>query len=224
MRAGVVLPLAGLALVSHSRTASAQTWDAAGQFSSQNGNPNGVWTYGEYDNVTGLFKKYQSFSGPAETPAWGGDSDIYLNDSGHLNYGVDPGNLSLHADYGTPVLRFTAPTAGDYLIDVSIGGTTQFAYGGFGNNDAILAGVNINGQADLAGSYSGLTNLFTLYQTVVLHAGDKVDVYVGHRFIGGNTNTSVTFSRTVTPEPSTTAFAISALASAGFALRRRKRA
>jgi hypothetical protein len=94
-----------LVLLAFNANVQADTFDLATDFFSANqvGSP---WELGYYD-ANGNFSQFTNFNG---SNAWsGGSTDIWLNTGSTAAYGILPGNISLHADNGTPVARFVAP-------------------------------------------------------------------------------------------------------------------
>lgn len=191
-------PLA-FALASFTLMASASaatTWNLAGDYA-ENINPNGVWTYGAENSG------FSALAWNAATSSYGiaaqGKTFIYKNTSGVADYGIAPGQVSLEADWGTPVVRWTAPDAGNYSFAVAVGGTTANGPGGYGNNFATYGGVQINGTAQAATSFAGNVKLWSF--TALLVSGDTVDTFVTNPgyAAGGNTQTAISIS--VVPEP-----------------------
>ena len=187
--------LASLTLVASASAATA--WDLATDYA-ENLNPNGAWTYGAIPS--GIFS---ALAWNAGTSSYGiaavNETFIYKNNTGVTDFGIDPGKVSLEADWGDPAVRWTAPTAGAYSFTVAIGGTTASGLGGFGNNFVQYAGVRINGidQNDTAFA----SNIRVWNFTVSLSSGDTVDTFVLNPGFaaGGNTQTEISIS--AVPEP-----------------------
>lgn len=102
----------------------------------ENLNPNGAWTYGEIAGGS-----FSALAWNAGTSSYGiaavNETLIYKNAIGVTDFGIEPGKVSLKADGGDPAVRWTAPAAGIYLVNVAVGGTTGSGPGGFGNNSAV---------------------------------------------------------------------------------------
>ena len=191
----LALALASFALVASASAAT--TWDLAADYA-DNLNPNGAWTYGAIPGGS-----FGALAWNAGTSSYGinavGETFIYKNTTGIFNYGIDPGKVSLEADWGDPAVRWTAPAAGAYSFAVAVGGTTVSGPGGYGNNFAQYAGVRINGvdQAETA----FVSNIRTWNFTVSLAGGVTVDTFVLNPGFanGGNTQTEISIS--AVPEP-----------------------
>lgn len=191
-------PLA-LALASFTLMASASavtTWDLAADYA-ENLNPNGAWTYGALNNG------FSALAWNAGTGSYGvvavGETFIYKNTSGVADFGIDPGKVSLEADWGNAAVRWTAPAAGTYSFNVAVGGTTISGVGGYGNNFASFADLRINGSGHAATTFAG--NIRSWNFTVALASGATVDTIVFNPGFasGGNTQTDVSIS--AVPEP-----------------------
>ncbi|MGA9451657.1 MAG: hypothetical protein WBW41_10010 [Verrucomicrobiia bacterium] len=81
-----------------------ESWDLAGDWNPP-ANPNGAWTYGDYDsgsftNLTYMTNGVDGVEG-GYLPV-GGDGFIYKNLTGSAAYGIGPGQVSLESNYGTP--------------------------------------------------------------------------------------------------------------------------
>ena len=160
--------------------ADVQSWNAQHEFSIENGNPNGVWSYGwmpvDFSEFRLLEHPVWNGSGP-QWAGWNGDGTpgIWRNDSQGYSYGIPPGWLSLHPGPGTEpsVLRWTAPVGGSYLIA-----------GVFGPGDAgwIQVAVRVDGVTVWAAPNEGVFSV-----KAYVPAGGTVDfmAYGGYGF--GNT-------------------------------------
>jgi hypothetical protein len=188
-----------LALAFDLSACAGASWDLAGDWNPP-ANPNGAWAYGNYGSSNSFV--YLTFvtngvDGGAEggyLPADGEYYDggfIYENLVGSAAYGINPGQVSLECNWGTPVARWTAPASGSYNISVSIGGTTQQEGPGFGNNFAQFAGLNINLVLQ-TGSYADNVVSWT-FSNISLNAGTTVDAYVPYQGYADGGDTQAIF-------------------------------
>ena len=184
----------GFLLIGTVGMSGATSYDPTADFS-LSANPNGVWTYGwmpsdfssfnSYtDTITGAFKQWY-------TPGMSGDytPTVGYNYTSTTNYGVLPGQLTLHPGPGgqASVLRFTTPSAGQYVID------GEFFSGDIGT---MLVGVRQGTSWLWQGTDAGAFHL-----TPSLAANDAIDfvVYGGYGF--GNTPLDLKIS--TVPGPAT---------------------
>lgn len=138
-----------------------------------------------------------------------GGAFLYQNSAPFQAYGINPGQVSLESDLGSAAVQWTAPATGEYDIAVAIGGTLASADGGFGNNFAQFAGLNINGASQAAASFSGNVKNWDMTD-VLLNAGATVDAYVlnpGYAD-GGNTQTEFTVTQVNSAPDSTATLAL----------------
>lgn len=202
--------------------------DAAADFSTAS-NPNGVWSYGWSATLGGAFTIDTTTNSP--TPGidqWGGfitpdgNPSVSHNSTGSIialsTVRFNPGQLCMHpgvnGEYS--VLRFTAPTAGSYLINAAFVGQDILGT----SSDAHLL---VNGSGVWADNVIGFEGTpVSVSSGLTLLAGDTVDVAVG---FGGNDyffdTTGVSFSAQAVPEPAT--LSVLGVALAGLARRKRKR-
>jgi hypothetical protein len=184
--------LAAAVLVVASRSAHAQTYNAAKDFSLA-ANPNGVWSYmsGAPGAAPSLLKN--KGTGPLEPGAgavsfWNTGArswDAYYGIFANLGTApvtvsqglvLPPGTLVLHPanKAGTPaVLRFLAPAAGEYAVDATF--TTLDAQAK--KTDIAL---KINGAEALRKGLQGSNAKESFQKTVKLEAGQAVDFVVGN--------------------------------------------
>jgi hypothetical protein len=177
--------------------AQAAVYDATADFSVTNGNPNGVWSYGWMNSdFSGSFNAYTNTVNTlwAQWYTAGMSSDntpaVAYNGTSSLQYGVAPGQLTLHPGPQTQasVLRFTAPTSGIYNI------SGQFFPGDSGSMSVgVRQGSTWLWQRSDSGSFS--INNYTLT------SGSAIDFVVYGGYYSGNTPLSLTISSSV-PEPS----------------------
>ncbi|HKQ36689.1 MAG TPA: CARDB domain-containing protein, partial [Verrucomicrobiae bacterium] len=162
------------------------TYDPTLSFSTQNGNPNGVWSYGWMPTDFSAYTAYTNH-GDINWYGWGGDATpgIWRNYGGPA-YGVPSGWLSLHPGNGTEpcVLRWTAPGSGIARV------TGRFLAGDGG---VMQVAVRRNNQSWWNAVDSGV---FALTDAVT--TGDVIDfaVYGGY----GYGNTPLEAQVTLTPD------------------------
>jgi len=179
-----------------------QTWDLTADWNPP-ANPNGAWSYGEISG--GVFTPLAWVGGNTSGStdyAYGSASGgfVYQNTNAVTFDDIDPGQISLESDWGSAAVRWTAPTAGAYNLTVSIGGSTQPGAGGYGNNFASDAALNINGVSQSASAF--LNNVMSWNLTgVVLNAGTTVDAFVTNPGYANGGNTEVTFTVNLTGAP-----------------------
>lgn len=160
-----------------------QTYTAVDDFSTENGNQNGVWSYAWMPTDFSSFNLYTNHSS-FQWYGWGNDytPGIWLNTISDPYYGVPLGWLSLHPGngYQPSVLRWTAPAAGDVRV------TGQFLPGDSGY---MTVAVRLDNQPWWSAGDSGAFDLTTsvVYGTTIDFA-----VYGGYGF--GNTPISATIS------------------------------
>ena len=196
-------------------SASAESiWNMNADFSIDNGNPNGVWSYGYF--VDSAF-----YLDTAVTPVpggdwmyWGdGDTNIWKNLSESVSYGVQPGQVSLHPGYSgqVSVIRWMTPetVSGEVTIEgeffVGDGGVMEVAVVKNENWSSLLWSATDCG-------------VFALNPSV--SAGDTIDFAVYGGYGWGNTPLEVTIS--AVPEPSTFALVIMGICSLAAIVRQRR--
>lgn len=169
-------------------------WDVTADFSVDNGNPNGAWSYGWMDTGFSTFTLHPHGDYDATgCPRWYSDNsaNMWKNMRPYTDDGVAPGQLSLHPGSGTEpsVARWTA------LAGVSGSATIEGEFFA-GDSGQMLVDVRINGVEVWNAVDSGAFNLAT-----TVAPGDTIDfaVYDGYGF--GNTPLDATI--TVVPEPAT---------------------
>lgn len=201
------LAVAALTALSWLPVAQAATYDAATEMTGTN--PSGVWQYGRDNHLTAAydFVAFDHFdSSPAglgwNTPGYQelGAPGIWVNTAGATQYGVADGQLALHpgpAGGGTSgdaaILRFTAPTAGSWLV------SAQFLAGDGGATDAWVV---LNGQFGSPLASLGNTDLGVAFnQSVLMQAGDTLDFAVGNAGSFYSDNTPLVLTISSVPEP-----------------------
>jgi len=162
--------------------AAAQSWDAGADFSSTD-NPNEVWTFGWAADVAGSVTPTTaatfvglpqwSKAGTSWPMAVYNDSTAAVTLSDGLS--IDPGHLYLHpsTNYDLSVLRFEAPEAACYQIDVSL--ELVDVDDGDVAVDVWGAGAEL---ASLDMVAAGATSEHSV-ESLFLVAGDTVDLFVG---------------------------------------------
>lgn len=208
-------------------------YDAAADFSAVN-NPNSVWSYG-YSLAGGAayaFTPFDTANNSLTIPVWtsstyraSGAPAIWKNLTVGMPFGAAPGQLALHPGpnpYSPAILRFTAPTTGTYNF------TAMFFQGDRG----VMNGAVILNNNDVAPMYyipsTDLTPSFMA--SVLLLAGNTLDLAVGNNGNFGSGNTPVSFvlsSNAVpgtVPEPATYLLLLCGLGLIGFIACQPKRA
>jgi hypothetical protein len=186
-----------ISLVLASSAYAGTSWDLEGDWAPP-ANPNGAWSYGQY--VSGSF---QALPWDSTDDLYDNGSTnngfVYRNNTGSAEYGLAPGAVSMESNWGTPVVRWTAPTSGMYDIGVEIGGTENNEGPGYGNHFASYSGLKINGAAQGDTSFANNVKTWTL-NSVFLAGGSAVDAYVPYEGFGGGDNQTF-FHVAAVPEP-----------------------
>jgi hypothetical protein len=218
-------------------------YSAAADFSVAS-NPNGVWSYGTTGTtLTGPLTLYATQkNGMGGVPDWNGwqGTQPMFGDNFPLvgkNFGATSeasadivllaGQLAEHPapDGAYAVVRFTAPTAGTFLLNAVFEGREFQGQERATNTDVHIL---LNGVALFNGAVIGFgpSSDQSFATTLSLSAGDRVDFSVGfgsdHNFLGDTTALDATLS--AVPEPSGLVLMLSALGGAGLcSLWRKKR-
>jgi hypothetical protein len=174
-------------LTGHSTALGDPTWDVTADFSVDNGNPNGAWSYGGMDTSFTMFTldpyvNIWGWSGNWGVPA------VWKNIGSSPLGGAMPGQLALHPGSGPSVVRWTA--MGGVSGPATIAG--QFFAGDTGQ---MLVDVRINGVEVWNAVDSGAFNLAT-----TVAPGDTIDFAVYGGYTNGTTPLDATI--TVVPAPS----------------------
>lgn len=176
------------------RPAEATLYDATADFSIDNGNPNGVWSYGWMPTDFSVFNPYTASRINQLAPQWSRDNSgdftpmIWRIDGTTTIGNVAPGQLALHPSntFEASVLRWTAETNGTYDI------LGQFLSGDGGIMQVgIRQGLDWLWQSTDSGAFD-FDNTLT--------AGQSVDFLVYGGYGAGNTPLELTISSQV-PEP-----------------------
>ena len=178
-----------LVAVAASTLASAETWDVTTQFSIENGNPNGAWSYGwmevGFGPLTLSTQPIIGNDGPMWI-GWGGDATpcIWRNTHDFPVFGIPPGSISIHPGNGTQpeVARWTSPLGAS---------TTVHVVGAFLPGDGAYLPVTVrhNGNPVWDGNDSGAFDL-----QLVVAPGDTIDFAVYGGYLFGNTGLQATIS------------------------------
>jgi len=195
----------GLLLIGMFGIAEAISYNPTTDFSIDNGNPNGVWSYGwmptdfsSFNLYTGKHMNDNVPSGSNSNPQWFREPPyvdytpcIWRNDNNFTWYGVGAGQISLHPSSSgeASVLRWTAQFNGEYDIN-----------GKFLNDDIYTMQVGIRqGSSWLWDTYDA----FALNRSFV--TGESIDFLVYGGYYGGNTPLDLIISSHTDPipEPST---------------------
>ena len=174
------------------------TWNPMAEFSAENGNPNGVWSYGWMDpgftTFTALVNKRSVPGGYSSWYGWAGDEtpSVGINGGTTAINGVPPGYLLLHPGNGAEpsVLRWTAPVT----ATVRVVGQFQAGDGG-----AMQVAVRHNNTVRFSATDAGAFDL-----TVSVTAGDTLNFAVFGGYAFGSTGLQVTLAATTFSLPLTT--------------------
>lgn len=205
-------------------------------------NPNGVWTYGwQLESALGaaainVFDTNSNFSGAhADFNFWSSSALSVVPFAGKQQSNVDSGDQSgtlykanqvaMHAgnsgaDVAAAVIRFTAPTAGNYRIDEAI-----FEYRSNIPGNSVYVFNNGTKIFEDTTGVRGTQNLMAS-QILQLSSGGYIDFIVGSR--NGATNSTTTQLNavitqvTAVPEPSSVALVLVSAVGVGFVRFRRR--
>lgn len=235
--------LSAILLLAPAVAAGAPIFDPVAEFSVTNGNPNGVWSYGEAPGATGAFTPLPTPM-PSDTfPRWLNSADPYPanyplvgrnvtdqpldlgagqflpNDVFYLHPGCQP---STTATCGTgdawAILRFTAPADGAYDFAGSFAGLTVSTTAVAVTLDGVVLDV-LSGNDQIDGTESQAFSFL-----LDLLAGAAVDFRVGGRADIFGDSTLLDLKVTQVPEPSTSLLVVGGIASLAAVRRRSLRA
>ena len=149
-------------------------------------NPRGVWSYGVYDRTTpgGIFLPFNSNLVDSESMEWGNSAHVMYNSSNativRRGSSMLPHQIVIQpsSDSRPGVLRFVAPVAANYRINVNFTGRDSAPV----NSSNVV--VNRNGSAVWGTAISTFGGAGVTYSaTLALAAGDRMDFVAGD---GGN--------------------------------------
>ncbi len=181
---------AGAALLLLATASHATTWDITSDFSIDNGNPNGAWSYGWASLDFSTFTLYTN-SGKViwgERPAWygwNGDRTPYVfKNTAETAYGVPTGWISIHPGDGKQpsIARWTAPVG--VLGTISIVGEFLPGNGGW-----MQTAIRKNNSEIWHAENSGAFDLNT-----IVASGDTIDFAVYGGYESGDTPVSATIT------------------------------
>ena len=195
--------------------ASAVVYDITADFSIDNGNPNGAWSYGWAPLDFSAFNLYTNH-GPNGNGlswyGWGADQSpsVWKNTSWPVNE-VPSGWVSIHPGNGCEpsIARWTAPAGVTGTATI----TGLFLPGDSGREQVA---VRKNNTEIWHAVDSGIFDLVT-----AVTPGDTIDFAVYAAYAGGNTPVNATIS--VVPEPSTLLTLLSGIGGLGGLMWRRRK-
>lgn len=184
------------------------SYDYNADFSISNGNPNGVWTYGNVVKATGQFLPYLTSLYDFPNERW--ENSAWSEGTGPDNEGCVTQNVSgTRQDWPTwepgqswtvdmtgmmsPIddasigtgARFTAPAAGIYSVNIMfenrVCGTDYpgTTHRGLPTEVYVRVNAELRMEEQVAGFESGPENFASFAETVSLEAGGTIDFYVG---------------------------------------------
>lgn len=179
------------------------TWDLTAEFSIDNGNPNGAWSYGWSDGDNG-FRLFGANTLGTCGPIWRvqpyetEDPIIWMNTSGETAGGAAPGQVSLHpGKYGVPsVARWTAPAGVEGMAHVQ----GQFFAGDTGS---LIVSIWTNGMTTGQVAIWDEWDAGTFDLNIPVSPGKTIDFAVYSGYIYGTTPLDARI--TALPEPSSVA-------------------
>ena len=207
-----------LSLVVLARPSAAQSYSAAGDFSSAS-NPNGAWSYGSSTTLASAFIPYTTptnnlgglgFNGwlgttPDSTPFVLRNTNTHIAANGSGIY--QPGQLGLHPGPQDQfsIVRWTAPFSGTFAINATFSGLANV--GTTTDVHILFDGISIF-NSNVNGNPSPTS--FATNRTVI--AGDRIDFVVGFGSNGNYQDDTTGLSATIVPEPATLALVAMGLA------------
>ena len=177
------LALALLTVAIAAPASHAQTYSAAGDFSTTN-NPTSTWSYG-YEVGSGVFIPYSKEGNFNNIDYWylpgTGLPDVGKNNTPVNQVFLDPGRMMFHpgnsqalANYSS-VVRWTAPAAGAYTFSTGFTGVDTRGL-------KVSVAVARNGASVFSSDLTGLGSQLSFSPTYVLAANDTIDYVVSNHF------------------------------------------
>ena len=163
------------------------TWDLADNFSIAS-NPNGQWTYGYISSSA-----FVAFSLSSVDPSiwYASGPEIWKSTYSYYECGIYPSQVSLHCDYGTPSVKWTAPSDHQYYISLIIGGNYAASSDGcLGNARAGNAKIFINGNSVSLQQTNAYEYMYT--GSHYLSADQTILLYISEQDGAGNTQVKFT--------------------------------
>jgi hypothetical protein len=180
---------------STSDVAVTQSWNPAADYDGSNGG--GVWSYGfTRHNVPWQAVTHHGTYGILDWWNWGNHfylMQVYTNTSATTVYGncadwcLQPGTIAIHPSSDSAVtsgIRFTAPQAGDYDVDVTFKPIDA-------QSNYMSPRVRVNGTYVHVGTLTTLGTTSSYSGTVTLAAGDTVDFLINNAGTWVNDGTDV---------------------------------
>jgi hypothetical protein len=208
--------------------------DIAGSFSGTS-NPNGVWSYGQFTELTSTFTPlafHNDTSSCSNLPNWsgapGGFPVVVGNNTGSTvtcgSWALPTGTLNLHPTDTVGVdsdVRWTAPASGTYLISGSYSAL---------DSTTTLDSILVNGISAFSTNINSLNRSTTFSLTETLIAGGTLDFTVNccsagdpdFGFDSTGLQGTITANAVATPEPATLALLGTGLAAISLLRRKRK--
>lgn len=231
----VLLSVAALSAALLAPVSAALAADATADFSTTNGNPNGVWSYGTMTTLGGALTL---FTTPAMLPGGPGQTlDVWsagvpwVGKAGATGWDccnsvIVPANtLTLHpgASAEFAVVRYTSASGGSFTVNASFWGQDDGpSHGGPGTSTDVHVLTNALGPFNDTVNGFGAMSMKSFNGTVNLAANGTIDFVVG---IGGNNHfndsTGLTATVTAVPEPGPAALLLAGLAVVGLMARKR---
>ena len=206
-------------------SAQATTWNLADNFNTAS-NPDGNWTFGWEQSLNGALNLYDTTNNNVQwysSTHHSGDNTptIWINNGTAFNYGVAPGQVSLHPgwDGSLSVARWTSTVNG--TIDIN----GIFGAGDFG---AMSYYISQDATSTILSSFANPVS-DTFQYALNVSVGDTLDFMVGTGNGGygyGNTplDVTITSSQTNTSAPEPATLALLGMGFAGLGVIRRRKA
>lgn len=209
-----------LSLVVIARPSAAQSYNAAGDFSTAS-NPNGAWSYGWSSTLGSGFNlssiATNGYAGLA-LDGWLGTSDasgtpyvLHNNTTHPVTNAVSvyqPGQLAEHpgSQGQYSIVRWTAPISGTFSIAATFSGLSSAG-------DSVDVHILHDGSSIFNSTVIGSPSPATFSGLQSVLAGDTIDFAVGFGSNGNNFDDTTALSATIVPEPTTLGLVAISLAS-----------